>query len=45
MPDNVANRLKGLSVNEMRAAGRLGPKGTMDITGDKWMRSRLGGGC
>lgn len=45
VPGTVANRLKGISVKEMRASGRLGAKGTMDITGDKWKRPRLGGAC
>lgn len=46
VPDSVANRLKGIAVDKMRASGRLGPKGAEDITGDKWMRPRLvGGNC
>ena len=46
VPDSVANRLKGIAVDRMRASGRLGPKGAEDITGDKWMRPRLvGGNC
>lgn len=42
VPDNVMNALKGKAVDFMRSTGRLGPKGTQDITGDKWMRPRLG---
>lgn len=43
VPSNVANRLKGISVDEMRAAGRLGSKGTENIKGNSWMRPRLTG--
>jgi hypothetical protein len=45
VPDNVYNRLKGKAIEEMRASGRIGPQGTQDITGDKWMQPRLTGGC
>ncbi|WP_433521988.1 RHS repeat-associated core domain-containing protein [Nocardia pseudovaccinii] len=42
VPDTVANRLKSVAVEEMRRQGRLGPKGTEDICGDKWKRPRVG---
>jgi hypothetical protein len=45
VPDAVADRLKGVAVDEMRRTGRLSPKGTMDISGDKWMRPRVGADC
>jgi len=44
IPESVENRLKGHAVDFMRKTGRLGPKGTEDISGDKWQRPRLKGG-
>ncbi|MEU6278746.1 DUF6531 domain-containing protein [Streptomyces sp. NPDC047028] len=41
VPASVENALKGKAVDFMRGTGRLGPKGTQDITGDKWKRPRL----
>ncbi|MGW5562289.1 DUF6531 domain-containing protein [Streptomyces tendae] len=41
VPRSVENALKGKAVDFMRGTGRLGDKGTMDITGDKWKRPRL----
>ncbi|BDD74493.1 MULTISPECIES: hypothetical protein [Streptomyces] len=41
VPRSVENALKGKAVDSMRGTGRLGDKGTMDITGDKWKRPRL----
>jgi hypothetical protein len=45
VPQDVYNNLKGLAVGEMRAAGRLGPKGSENIKGDNWKRPRITGGC
>ncbi|MFJ8104995.1 RHS repeat-associated core domain-containing protein [Streptomyces sp. NPDC096132] len=45
VPQDVYNNLKGLAVGEMRAAGRLGGKGTENIKGDNWKRPRITGGC
>lgn len=45
VPQDVYNNLKGLAVGEMRAAGRLGAKGTENIKGDNWKRPRITGGC
>ncbi|MGW2558356.1 polymorphic toxin-type HINT domain-containing protein [Streptomyces sp. NPDC001514] len=45
VPQNVENRLKGKAIEFMRASGRIGPLGTEDISGDKWKRPRLTGGC
>ncbi|TVT44607.1 type IV secretion protein Rhs [Amycolatopsis rhizosphaerae] len=45
VPESVENRLKGKAIEFMRGSGRIGPKGTEDISGDKWMRPRLTGGC
>jgi RHS repeat-associated protein len=45
VPGAVYNRLKGKSIEFMRATGRIGAQGTQDITGDKWKMPRLGGGC
>jgi len=45
VPDNVYNRIKGKAIEEMRGAGRLGPQGTQDITGDSWKMPRPKGGC
>lgn len=42
--DTVENRLKGVAVDEMRRAGRLGPND--NIKGDAWKRPHVGGaGC
>jgi RHS repeat-associated protein len=43
MPDGVESRLKGMAVDQMRKDGRLKPKGTEDISGDKWKRPRKTG--
>lgn len=43
VPSKVANRLKGVAIDEMRAAGHLGAKGTENIKGDNWMRPRQTG--
>jgi hypothetical protein len=43
VPDSVYNRLKGKAVGEMRAAGRIKPLGSQDISGDRWKMPRLGG--
>jgi hypothetical protein len=45
VPETVENRLKGKAIEFMRKTGRIGAKGTSDISGDKWKRPRLGGGC
>jgi RHS repeat-associated protein len=46
VPPNVENALKGKSIDIMRRTGRIGPKGTEDISGDKWRRPRLASeGC
>jgi RHS repeat-associated protein len=45
VPESVENRLKGKAIEFMRSTKRIGPKGTEDISGDKWMRPRLTGGC
>ena len=45
VPENVENRLKGKAIEFMRSSGRIGPRGTEDISGDKWKRPRLAGGC
>jgi RHS repeat-associated protein len=42
VPEGVFNRLKGIAVDKLRAAGRLGPKGTEDISGENWKQPR---GC
>jgi Pretoxin HINT domain len=42
VPESVYNRLKGVAIDLMRGAGRIGPKGTQDITGDNWTQPR---GC
>lgn len=43
VPSNVTNRLKGIAIDELWAAGRLGAKGTENIKGDGWKRPRLTG--
>ncbi|MER5463146.1 RHS repeat-associated core domain-containing protein [Streptomyces sp. NPDC002668] len=46
VPPSVENALKGRAVDTMRLTGRIGPKGTEDISGDKWQRPRLASeGC
>ncbi|MGB8946117.1 MAG: RHS repeat-associated core domain-containing protein [Streptomyces sp.] len=45
VPQSVENRLKGEAVKFMRRTGRIGPRGTEDISGDKWKRPRLKGSC
>ncbi|MFH8294326.1 hypothetical protein [Streptomyces sp. NPDC018059] len=45
VPRSVENRLKGGAVKFMRRTGRIGPRGTEDISGDKWKRPRLKGSC
>ncbi|WP_371659829.1 polymorphic toxin-type HINT domain-containing protein [Streptomyces sp. NBC_00280] len=45
VPRDVYNNLKGLAVEEMRKAHRIGPKGTENIKGDNWKRPRITGGC
>jgi RHS repeat-associated protein len=45
VPRSVENRLKGEAVKFMRRTGRIGPRGTEDISGDKWKRPRLKGSC
>ncbi|WP_308299606.1 DUF6531 domain-containing protein [Streptomyces sp. CJ_13] len=46
VPPSVENALKGRAVDTMRRAGRIGPRGTEDISGDKWQRPRLAAeGC
>ncbi|MDQ0943005.1 polymorphic toxin-type HINT domain-containing protein [Streptomyces sp. V1I1] len=45
VPQDVYNNLKGLAVGEMRASGRLGPKGTQNVKGDSWKLPRITGGC
>ncbi|QES40283.1 hypothetical protein DEJ49_04170 [Streptomyces venezuelae] len=45
VPRGVENRLKGEAVKFMRRTGRIGPRGTEDISGDKWKRPRLKGSC
>ncbi|MFD6433387.1 RHS repeat-associated core domain-containing protein [Streptomyces venezuelae] len=45
VPQGVENRLKGEAVKFMRRTGRIGPRGTEDISGDKWKRPRLKGSC
>lgn len=44
VPQSVENRLKGKAIEVMRTQRRIGPLGTEDISGDKWMRPRLAGG-
>ncbi|MGW6269268.1 DUF6531 domain-containing protein [Streptomyces sp. NPDC055060] len=45
VPQSVESRLKGEAVKFMRRTGRIGPRGTEDISGDKWKRPRLKGSC
>ncbi|GAA1923154.1 hypothetical protein GCM10009837_55500 [Streptomyces durmitorensis] len=45
VPQSVENRLKGEAVKFMRRTGRIGPRGTEDVSGDKWKRPRLKGSC
>ncbi|MFF1482991.1 RHS repeat-associated core domain-containing protein, partial [Streptomyces sp. NPDC058301] len=46
VPPSVENALKGRAVDTLRRTGRVGPKGTEDISGDKWQRPRLAAeGC
>ncbi|MEU1131651.1 RHS repeat-associated core domain-containing protein [Streptomyces sp. NPDC005900] len=45
VPRSVENRLKGEAVKFMRKTGRIGPRGTEDLSGDKWKRPRLKGSC
>ncbi|MEV7402450.1 DUF6531 domain-containing protein [Streptomyces sp. NPDC091267] len=46
VPPSVENALKGRAVDIMRRGGRIGPRGTEDISGDKWQRPRLASeGC
>ena len=39
LSNNVQNSLKGLAVDQSRAVGLLGRKGTDNVKGDNWMRS------
>ncbi|MCZ0988707.1 hypothetical protein [Streptomyces diastatochromogenes] len=42
----VENAIKGRAIDTMRRLGRIGPKGTEDITGGKWRRPPLAAeGC
>jgi len=41
VPQHIYNNLKGIAINQMRSTGRLGPKGSENIRGDKWQRPRL----
>jgi len=43
VPNGVESRLKGMAVDQMRKDGRIKPKGTEDISGDKWKRQRRTG--
>ncbi|WP_327232466.1 RHS repeat-associated core domain-containing protein [Streptomyces murinus] len=36
VPPAVENAIKGRMIYELRKIGRIGPKGTEDISGDKW---------
>ncbi|MFI2639495.1 RHS repeat domain-containing protein [Streptomyces sp. NPDC018610] len=46
VPPGVENAVKGRMIHELRKVGRIGPKGTEDITGDKWRRPLLASeGC
>lgn len=46
VPPSVENALKGKAIDTMRRHGRIGPRGTEDVTGDKWQRPRLASeGC
>ncbi|MFH8771951.1 hypothetical protein [Streptomyces sp. NPDC017958] len=41
VPPGVENAIKGRAIDTMRRLGRIGPKGTEDISGDKWRRPPL----
>ncbi|MGW7791319.1 DUF6531 domain-containing protein [Streptomyces tricolor] len=46
VPPGVENAIKGRMIHELRKVGRIGPKGTEDITGEKWRRPPLAAeGC
>ncbi|MEU2718317.1 RHS repeat-associated core domain-containing protein [Streptomyces sp. NPDC007205] len=46
VPPGVENAIKGRMIYELRKVGRIAPKGTEDITGDKWRRPPLAAeGC
>ncbi|MEU0443556.1 RHS repeat-associated core domain-containing protein [Streptomyces sp. NPDC006186] len=46
VPPGVENAIKGRIIYELRKVGRIGPKGTEDISGDKWRRPPLAAeGC
>ncbi|OIK07725.1 RHS repeat-associated core domain-containing protein [Streptomyces monashensis] len=46
VPPGVENAIKGRVIYELRKVGRIGPKGTEDISGDKWRRPPLAAeGC
>ncbi|WP_338020724.1 RHS repeat domain-containing protein [Streptomyces sp. TR1341] len=46
VPPAVENAIKGRMIYELRKIGRIGPKGTEDISGDKWRRPPLAAeGC
>ncbi|WP_438828193.1 DUF6531 domain-containing protein [Streptomyces mirabilis] len=46
VPPGVENAIKGRMIYELRKVGRISPKGTEDITGDKWRRPPLAAeGC
>ncbi|MFD4131236.1 hypothetical protein [Streptomyces goshikiensis] len=46
VPPSVETALQGRAVDTMRRAGRIGPRGTEGISGDKWRRPRLAAeGC
>ncbi|MES4890408.1 DUF6531 domain-containing protein [Streptomyces sp. NPDC096012] len=41
VPPAVENAIKGRAIDTMRRIGRIGAKGTEDISGDKWRRPPL----
>ncbi|MER8113855.1 DUF6531 domain-containing protein [Streptomyces sp. NPDC094031] len=46
VPPGVENAIKGRAIYELRKVGRIGSKGTEDISGDKWRRPPLAAeGC
>ncbi|WP_413787948.1 DUF6531 domain-containing protein [Streptomyces murinus] len=46
VPPAVENAIKGRMIYELRKIGRIGPKGTEGISGDKWRRPPLAAeGC
>ncbi|PKW09040.1 RHS repeat-associated core domain-containing protein [Streptomyces sp. 1222.5] len=46
VPPGVENAIKGRMIYELRKVGRIQPKGTEDITGEKWRRPPLAAeGC